>query len=139
MDESTGEWERCRGRDLLDVAHLDCSTFPGGQYLLYALARESITLRDPIAAPSEKEIQLYGLPLYIGAVVFREDRYLRRKADAVLANSAPEFTQAELLNLLRGRTWTGSIDRAGCRLYCKFGGNARNRNNSSRHRNGLFL
>jgi hypothetical protein len=80
-------------RNFLDVSRLNRATLPGGQYLLDALAKDTVAFRDSAAAPAEKKIELHGLSLQIGAVVFCEDRHLGWETDAVPPNPAPQFAQ----------------------------------------------
>jgi len=64
------------GRDLLEVSYLNGAAFPCRQNLLHALAKKTVPLGDLLAVPSEEEIQLDRLALYIGPVMLGEGRYL---------------------------------------------------------------
>jgi hypothetical protein len=78
---------------------LNRAPLPSGQYLLNALPKNTMPLRYPATAPSEKKIQLHGLALQIRPVVLSEGRYLRGKADTVFANPPPQFAEGKFLNL----------------------------------------
>jgi len=86
--------------NLLYISHLDGAAFPGRQDLLDSLTKQTIPLRDPVAAPSEEEIQLNGLYLHVGTVVFWKGRHLRREADTILTNPPSQLVQSQTLKLL---------------------------------------
>lgn len=44
--------------------------------MLHSLAKQAMPFRDAFAAPSEQEIQLDRLALYVRPVVFFKDGYL---------------------------------------------------------------
>ena len=86
--------------NVLDISHLDGAAFPGRQDLLHPLTKKAIPLRDPIAAPSKEKVQLNGLYLHVGTVVFCEGRNLRREADAILTNPSSQLVQSQILKFL---------------------------------------
>ena len=90
----------------MDVSHLNGAPLPGRKYLLNPLAKKAMPLGDPFATPSEEKVELYGLSLYIGPVVFLEGWHLGRETHPILADLLPQLIQAKLLDLLLGgRTW----------------------------------
>jgi hypothetical protein len=88
-------------RDFLDISHLNRTPLPSGQDLLNPLAEKPMPLRYPVTAPAQQEIELYGLALEIGPVMFGKCRNLRGKADAILPDFSPQFVQGKLFNVFR--------------------------------------
>ena len=136
MRQPAGCWGGHGRRDLLYISHLNCAPFPSGQDLLDALPKKTVAFGDSLAAPSKKKIELDRFSLNIRAVVLNECGYLGRKADAVLANLAPQLVQAKLLDVLlrltNGIKPPGALGKRP-RLQRRLTGKRRNRDSTIRH------
>src|SRR5271170_2620231 len=91
------------GRNELDIAGFDRPLFPGVQYLLHPLPDEPVTAGDVAAVPSQDEVELGEFPLEIGPVMLNERGRLRREADAIRSNRAPEVIEAHFVEARRDR------------------------------------
>jgi len=122
------------GRDFLDVSHLNGAPLPSGQDLLDALSKQPMPLRYPVAAPSQQEIELDGLALQIGPVMFRKRGHLCGEADSILPNLLPQLIEREFFNICRSlRARPRTIARQHSTRHRNLNRLVRNRNNSCSH------